>query len=279
MANNEDRIAREEAEIAELKAARTKAREGAAPDPQLEEAAAVLADPEATPEDKNWAKRHADTKSAWYKEVNELKTQLEAEKNKKAPATDVPTTEEDLAKWINDNPQVAGAINAMASKIAKDMTGGLETQVKELSQSNAQSAGELAKAKILKSHPDFEQVNKTKAFHTWVDEQDPWVDQAVYKGLDAKSIIQAISLYKMENNLLDSKNDKPPVDSGNKQAEEDAASLVARSKVETPAAPKGNLLESTINSWTDEEMEANMPLIAQARAEGRLVLDITRPQR
>ena len=278
---NAARIKADEEELAELMKLRDEAEGKAAPDPEMDEAAAIQADPDASQEDKNWAKRYSDTKSAWYKERNDKDQQIKRlqEKIDSASQTEeLPTTVEDLKKWQLDHPQVAGAIKTMATEIAKDMTAGLETQVADLSKKDQKSTKELTKAEVLKVHPDLDTINGDKKFHKWVTEQDSWVDEAVYKGLNARNIISAINLYKLENNLLGSNDETPSVNDGN--LADDAAALVTKSKAETPPTPNSKYLyESEVLKWTPEEWEKNKPLYDQARRNGTLYLDVTNPKR
>ena len=272
-------LSKDEADLALLIKARADAEAGKVPDPELAEAEAILEDKDASAEDKNWAKRYSDTKSAWYKERN-TKDQAIANLQEKLKAAEsaspeaIPTNVEDLKEWQKKHPAVASAVRAIATEIAKEMTGDLDKKVTDLTVKDNNSTAALTKATVVKAHPDFDKVNENKAFHDWVKDQDSWVDAAVYKGQDAKSIIQAISLFKMENNLLGSQSEAP---SGNTDRDDDAAaaSLVAKGKVETPPTPKGKLLESVVLTWTDEDWAKNKPLYDKARREGTLVLDVT----
>jgi hypothetical protein len=277
------RIKADEEELEALKKERAEAEGRVAPTPDEDEAAAVQADPNASEEDKNWAKRYSDTKSAWYKERNDKDAQikrLQESISASTQAEELPTTVEDLKKWQLEHPQVAGAIKAMATEIAKDMTSGLETQVADLSQKEQQTTQQLTKAKVVKVHPDFDNLNASKKFHEWVKEQDAWVDEAVYKGFNAQNIINAINLYKLENNLLGSKDETPSGNSEGNKAEVDAASLVTKSKATTPPSPTSKYLyESEVIKWTPEEWEKNKPRYDQARRDGTLFLDVTNPKR
>ena len=272
---------KDEAELAELIKARADKEKGEAPDPELKEAEEIMADPEASKEDKNWAKRYSDTKSAWYKERNnkdeELKRLRAALEEQKAKSPEsMPTNEADLIEWQKQYPEVAGAIKAIATDIAKGMQGDLEAQVSSLAEKDQKSTAALTKEKVVQAHPDFDTLNGDKSFHEWVEIQDSWVGDVLYKGLNPKSIIQAINLYKMENNLLETGEDNKQ--SNRKTAKQDeaaAASLVTKAKVETPPTPKGKLLESEVLNWTDEEWAENKPLYDKARRTGNLVLNVT----
>ena len=280
MATDQERLSKDEKELEELKKLREEQEKGEAPDPEIAEAEAVMADPEASEEDKNWAKRHRDTKSAWYKErhlkdneIEELKTRITAmEANQSA---DLPTDVEGLKAWKDEHPDVAVAIQSIATEIAQGMQKGLEEKVEDLSKKEQTSTAALVKEQVLKTHPDFDELQDNGAFHDWVKDQDEWVGTALYKGLNAKSVINAINLYKLESGTLAGKVDDEVSVKADKQAEIDAAKSVAKSQTETPPTKtKGKLLESEILNWTDEEFEANLSTYKKAKLEGNIIYDV-----
>ena len=157
----EDRTTADEEELKLLLEAREKKAKGEQEDPEMEQAKIILADENANPEDKNWAKRFSDTKSTWFKERNVWK---EKEAALEATITDLqssnpeslPTNVEELKKWKEEYPDVAKAIEAIAIEKAKELQGGLQEKVESLTKKEQESTTALVKAQVVKIHPEFD---------------------------------------------------------------------------------------------------------------------------
>jgi|TARA_R110001606_G_C15389559_1_gene651349 hypothetical protein len=278
----EDRTTADEEELKLLLEAREKKAKGEQEDPEMEQAKIILADENANPEDKNWAKRFSDTKSTWFKERNVWK---EKEAALEATITDLqssnpeslPTNVEELKKWKEEYPDVAKAIEAIAIEKAKELQGGLQEKVESLTKKEQESTTALVKAQVVKIHPEFDAFAADPEFHDWVKEQDEWVSNALYGGLNAKTAIQALTLYKVDNNLSVTEEILDP--KSQKKADANAAKLPSKSKGTKPTGSKkgDGLLESDILKWTTEEFTANLSTYKKAKLEGKITYDVSHP--
>lgn len=115
-----DDIKQQEAELEELKKQRDLLSNPEAT-PEEIEAEQILADDNANPEDKNWAKRYKDTKSHYDKKVNELNKKIqELEQNARpAEAPQIPQSVEELEQLRERDPEVVTAVEAIANQIAE----------------------------------------------------------------------------------------------------------------------------------------------------------------
>lgn len=246
-------------------------------DPEDIEAAHILANDDAPEKEHDWAKRYSDTKSHMNKKFKEYEDQLKAkeEKIEQLLASDpknIPQTEEELQLWKQENPEIATAIERIARDMAENQQKPLKEEIDTLKTKEKETTKELVKKKVVDAHADFDELAADPKFHEWVEEQDQWVSEALYQGLNARNAIQAINLYKLENNLL-SNEDSNKKRGRPRKEEADAARLVAKNTSETPtdSTNKGYIKESTITSWTLEQFEKNKDIYLKAKAEGKIL--------
>lgn len=274
-----------EAELETLKKQREE-EENPEKSPEELEAEAVIADPDAPKEDKNWAKRYNDTKSAWYKErhekdsrIKELEEQLSS-RQEQEPAQ-IPTDLEGLKEWKDEYPEVAKNIEAIAREIAakevEASSSTLKEKVDTLAKKEKEATLALTKKKVMEVHPEFDDFAASAEFHDWVKEQDSWVEKALYEGMNAKTAIQALTLYKVDNGLLQSEEKTKRKPGRPKKSETDAAKMVSKTKTTNPPSEsnKSFLKESDILNWDDAEWEKNRSAYDEARRNGKILYDVT----
>ena len=262
---NKERIEQEEKELEELKKQNTE---------EVKEVEQEEVEP-ITAEEKSFKKRYGDLRrhsqkkeQDFQKQIDELKTQLDASTKKEIK---LPKTEEEIDAWAKEYQDVAGIVETIAIKKAKEQSSILEERMKKVDEMQADALREKAEVELLKKHPDFVDIKNQDAFHDWVEEQPKWVQQALYENEnDANSAARAIDLYKADMGISTKK-----VTTKDKSL--DAAKSVATTQKGNPnSSPEiGTLKESDVEKMSAREYEANQENITKAIQSGKFIYDLS----
>mgnify|MGYP005819820725 FL=1 len=264
---NQDRIKKDEEELKQLIEEQGKPQE----EQKVEEEKKVEPEAELSDEEKSFKTRYGDVRrhlAAKEKEYNakikELEDQLGQTKKLVPPKSD-----EDLQAWIDKYPDVAGMVETIADKRAKQMFEKANIQLEELSKAKEEATRSRAENEIREAHPDFDELRDSDQFHNWVEEQPSWVQNALYENTDdAPSVVRVLDLFKVDNGLTRS-------DTKNKRKA--AASLVDRgSKTKVDVLESGSKIkESDIAKMSDTEYEKNAEKITEAHRSGKIIYDLS----
>ena len=260
---NTERIAKEEAELAEMlytgePVVIKEASEG---------------EPESA-EERSFKKRYGDLRrysqeqqSTLQKQVDALQAQLH---QSTAQQIKLPKTEEELAAWADAYPDVAKIVETIAMKKAKEQSSALEDRFKALDEREKLTAREKAETQLMKLHPDFDTIRDSDEFHDWVDEQPKWVQASLYENdTDSVAAARAIDLYKSDKGIRTGKKDTNYSDA--------AKSIGTRSAKSAPTGDdqSGAFSESQVAKMTIQQYEANMDAINKQRQTGKFIYDIS----
>jgi hypothetical protein len=213
-------------------------------------------------------RRHSQEKEKQFqKQLDELKAQLEKSTKKEIK---LPKTEAEIEEWAKEYPDVAGIVETIAIKKAKEQSDALEKRIKEIDELNAQTTKERAEVELLRIHPDFAEIRESDDFHEWADEQPKWVQDALYENSeDARSAARAIDLYKADRNI----GRKEKVNS----SKEAAKAVSTKTQKTVPDAENKNsvIRESEVQRMTADEYDANSDVIMEAIRSGNFIYDIS----
>ena len=260
---NKERIKKDEEELKELME-----QQGQATEEKVEEAKPEV---ELSDEEKSFKTRYGDVRrhlAAKEKEYNAKIKELEdklGQTEKLVP----PKSDDDIAAWAEKYPDVAGIVETIADKKAKQMFDKANLQIEELNKAKEEATRSRAENEIREAHSDFDKLRDSDEFHNWVEEQPKWVQNALYENTDdAASVIRVIDLYKVDNGLTRS-------DTKNKRKA--AASLVDRgSKTKVDVLESGSKIkESDIAKMSDTEYEKNAEKITEAHRSGKIIYDLS----
>ena len=265
---NADRIKKDEEELKQLMEEQGKPKEEEKVEEKTEE---VKPEVELSDEEKSFKTRYGDMRrhlAAKEKEYNAKIKELEdklGQTEKLVP----PKSDEDLQAWVDKYPDVAGMVETIADKRAKQMFDKANIQLEELNKAKEEATRSRAENEIRKAHEDFDQLRDSDQFHNWVEEQPKWVQNALYENTDdAASVIRVIDLYKVDNGLT--RSDK-------KNKTKAAASLVDRgskTKVD-PTESSDKIRESDIAKMSDVEYAKNADKITEAHRSGKIIYDVS----
>ena len=213
-------------------------------------------------------RRHAQkTESDLQKQIDELRTQLEASTKKEIQ---YPKSESELETWMEQYPDVAQIVETIAMKKAHEQASEFESKFKQIDEMKQEAQKEKAEAELMRLHPDFEQIRDTDDFHNWVEDQPKWVQDALYDNdSDAKSAARAIDLYKADMGIT-----AKAKSSSNKDA---AKAIGTRSERSSPESDetKSYIKESDVNRMTAQQYEKNADAIAEAMRSGEFIYDLS----
>ena len=261
--SNEERIKKEEEELAELIAEQKG-------EPEAEEV-----DAEAEPtnaEEKSFKKRYGDLRRHSQKQlqeqvekINALQSQLEKSTKQEIK---LPKSDEDIDAWASQYPDVAAIVETIAIKKAKEQSSGLEARVKEIDDMRDKANRDKAEVELMTSHPDFGSIRDSDEFHEWAEEQPKWIQDALYENDDdARSASRAIDLYKADKGIKTKKT----------TSNRDAAKAVSKTNTrsEPSSEESGSIKESTVQKMNAHQYEKNADKIMEAIRSGKFIYDIS----
>ena len=272
---NAERIKKDEEELQELLKARE---EGTATTEEIKEASDPEKGEETTKEDANlskeelsFKKRYGDLRRHMASKDKETEERIKALEDQLSKATRnelvLPKSDDEIAAWAKKYPDVAGIVETIADKKARERSTDLDNRVKDIEKMRVDAVKAKAEAELIKLHPDFIDIREDDKFHDWADEQPKWVQDALYENLDdAKSVARVIDLYKIDAGIKGKKNDS-----------KSAASAVNTRSKTTPTSDdsNGNWRESQIEKMSDKEYAKNQESIIEAMRTGKFVYDLS----
>ena len=211
-------------------------------------------------------RRHlADKEKNLSEEIDKLKKQLDlATKNELV----LPKSEDEIDAWAKKYPDVAGIVETIASKKAREASQDLDKRVKEIEGMRESAKVEKAEAELLALHPDFAEIREKDEFHDWAENQPKWIQDALYENAtDAKAASRVIDLYKADKGISTKSN-----------VDLSAAKAVSPKRGRsTPQADAtaSYLKESVVNRMSTREYEKNQDKIMEAIRTGQFVYDIS----
>jgi hypothetical protein len=267
------RVAKEEAELAELIKQASGETDEAEPEVEQEAEPEVDAKP-LDREEETFKKRYgdirkhlADKEREWETKLEQMKSQLDlASRNELV----LPKSDSDIEAWAKKYPDVAGIVEAIADRKAAERSGDLDNRLKEIEKLRTQATKEKAEVELMKLHPDFSDIREDNAFHDWAEEQPKWVQDALYENTDdARSVARVIDLYKQDKGIakLKVKND-----------DKAAASSVTtrRGAAAEPDQSSNYLTESAVNKMSSKEYDKRQEEILEAMRTGKFIYDMSR---
>lgn len=231
-------------------------------------------DTDLSSEEKSFKKRYSDIRrhmqdkeQEWKLKLEKLESQLNlASKNELV----LPKSEKDIEAWAKKYPDVAGIVEAIADKKAKERSADLDGRLKEIEVLRVAAKREKAEAELYALHPDFNNIRKDDEFHDWAESQPKWVQDALYENTeDAKSVARVIDLYKGDKGIKPTR--KNSEDRG-------AASSVSTKRTVSPNqdGSADYLRESQVAKMSIKEYEKRMDEITEAQRKGKFIYDMSK---
>ena len=264
---NSDRIEQDEKELKELLEEKENVNKESTEEVETQEAEPVNA------EEKSFKKRYGDLRRHQQTKEKEYENRIKALEEQLAESTKseikLPKSDEDIEAWAKQYPDVAGIVETIAIKKAREEAQGLEDAKKEIKEMKTATAREKAEVELMKAHPDFGEIRDSDDFHNWAEEQPKWVQEALYENdTDARSASRAIDLYKADMNITT----KKPV-----STKDAARSVDSRSSRDEPKVDgkEGTFTESQVAKMTTQQYEKASDQIMEAIRTGKFIYDMS----
>jgi metal-dependent amidase/aminoacylase/carboxypeptidase family protein len=195
---NKDRIEQEEVEIAALEKGNVLEQKEQEQEPQ-------------DVEEKTFKKRYGDLRRHAQEQENKLKRQIDELSKQLQQSTEqqiqLPKSEEELAAWAETYPDVAKIVETIAIKKAKEQSVNIEQKLKVLDEREKQTKREKAEAELLRLHPDFDDIRSSDDFHSWVEDQPQWVQDALYANENDAIYVSTATSITLKNVSNENEND------------------------------------------------------------------------
>ena len=229
---------------------------------------------ELSAEEKTFKQRYGDLRRHMQEKEKEVAAKLEKLEKQLDLATKnelvLPKSNDEIEAWAKKYPDVAGIVEAIATKKADEKAASLDTRLKEIEELRITAKREKAEAELAALHPDFGDIRADDVFHEWAKDQPKWVQDALYENVDdAKSVARVIDLYKVDKGITGKKtssNDK------------EAASSVKTKRNTTPEHDEASkfISESQVAKMSIKEYEKRMDEIMEAQRSGKFIYDMTK---
>lgn len=273
---NAERIKKDEEELQELLKARE---QGKQPTEEVEEVSAPEEGETTEKEDKSlskeelsFKKRYGDLRRHMANKDKETEERIKALEDQLSKATKnelvLPKSEDEITAWAKKYPDIAGIVESIADKKAKERSNDLDKRLESIEKMRVEAVKEKAEAELIKLHPDFADIREDDKFHDWADQQPKWVQDALYENVDdAKSVARVIDLYKIDAGITTKKSD----------SKKSAASAVNTRSKASPTADESNsyIKESQVDKMSDQEYAKNQEAILEAMRSGKFVYDLS----
>ena len=273
---NADRIKKDEEELQELLKAKE---QGEQPAEEVKEVSDAKEADETKSEDKalskeeqSFKKRYGDLRRHMADKDKKTEERIQALEDQLSKAAKnelvLPKSEDEIAEWTKKYPDVAGIVETIADKKARERSSDLDKRLENIEKMRVEAAKDKAEAELMKLHPDFSQIREDDKFHDWAEDQPKWVQDALYENVDdAKSVARVIDLYKIDAGITTKKGD----------SKKSAASAVNTRSKASPTADESNnyIRESQVDKMSDKEYAKNQEAIMEAMRSGKFVYDLS----
>ena len=227
-----------------------------------------------SPEEKTFKKRYGDLRRHLQEKEKEYQIKLDDLKKQLDSATrkeiKLPKSNEDLDAWAKEYPDVAGIVETIAIKKAKEQTKELEDRMKAIDEMQSSAKKEKAEVELLQMHPDFDTIRQSDDFHEWAENQPKWVQDALYENdNDARSAARAIDLYKSDKGLLTAKKSN--------KTSKGAAEAVSTKNRNIPQTDETSsyLKESDVQKMSPQEYEKRSEEVMESIRSGKFIYDVS----
>jgi len=228
------------------------------------------------PEEKTFKKRYGDLRRHAQQKEQDMRNQIRKLEEQLSSATKegikLPKSDEEISEWSKQYPDVAKIVETIATKKAQELDSSIEKRLQNIAEREVESNRQRAEVELLQLHPDFDEIRNSENFHSWVQEQPAWVQQALYENdNDAKSAARAIDLYKIDTDMAGKKAKQPK---GNKDAAKSVTTKASNAKPQTDESSM-QIKESDVDKMSAQEYEKHSEEIMDAIRSGNFIYDLS----
>ena len=229
---------------------------------------------EETPKDEpykrpDYKKRYDDLKKHYDSKLNEFKSreqELLEQAAENRPAYKAPKSPEELEKFREEYPDMFAVVESVAHMQSESKAKVLEERLSKLQERENKMLREQAEKRLMKRHPDFEEIKNSDDFHSWAKEQPSDIQKWIYENAnDADLASRALDLFKKDIGM-----DVAPKKSNSKQSKKSAADMVSTKTTSVEPKQEKVWTEREIAKMSIAEFDKHEAEISQAMQEGRI---------
>jgi hypothetical protein len=196
----------------------------------------------------DYKKRYDDLKKHYDSRLNEFKSreqELIEEATQNRTDYKAPKSPEELEQFKNDYPDVYEVVETVAHMQSETKAKVLEERLSKLQERENQLVRQDAEKRLLKRHPDFEDIRNSDDFHGWAKDQHSSIQAWVYENNDDADLAsRALDLFKKDFGM-----DVPTTKSSSKKPTRKSAADMVSTKT-TSVEPTQQ------KRWSLKEIEA-----------------------
>jgi vacuolar-type H+-ATPase subunit I/STV1 len=230
------------------------------------------ADEEASNNETNYKKRYDDLKKHYDQKLNEFRQreeQLKAEAKAAQPEYRAPKSEEDLARFKEQYPDLYDTVETVAHMRSQQEIEALRQKMSAIEAREMEIARREAETSLKERHPDFDEIRGDDAFHEWAKEQPDQIQDWIYNNPDNVTLaVKALDLYKLETGKATQKQRGRPRKEPQEQGS--AADMVSTKTTSVDAKQPRIWTESEIAKMSLDQFDKYEEEIREAMIEGRV---------
>jgi len=225
---------------------------------------------EASNNETNYKKRYDDLKKHYDQKLNEFRQreeQLKAEARAAQPEYRAPKSEEDLARFKEQYPDLYDTVETVAHMRSQQEIEALRQKMSAIEAREMEIARREAETSLKERHPDFDEIRGDDAFHEWAKEQPDQIQDWIYNNPDNVTLaVKALDLYKLETGKATQKQRGRP----RKEQQGSAADMVSTKTTSVDTQQKKIWTESEIAKMSLDQFDKYEEEIREALSEGRI---------
>lgn len=222
-------------------------------------------------EEQSFKKRYGDLRRHSQEKERKLQEQitaLEGRLDKAEGMKELPATDEELEAWATQYPDAARIVETLAAKKVEQSKQQDSKRLEQIEAQHEEVKRVKAESEIRNSHADFDDLRASDEFHSWVEDQPTWIQDALYKNEnDAVAVIRVLDLYKVDTGQT--------VAQKKIKAKELASEVKVKEQTEIDADDKPTYSESQIQKNSDKWYEKHESAIMAAMQDGRFNYDMS----
>ena len=210
-------------------------------------------------------KKHYDQKlSDWRQEKENL---LVSSKQTKKENIKLPKSQEDLAKFKEEYPDIFGIVETVAHMQADSRVSDIEEHLELLRDRERDLERGNAQKELLSIHPDFVELKENQDFIDWLDEQPESISNGVTQNAtDVKWAARTLDLYKADKGISKTKSKR----SNNNSAAKQVRTSNTTREIADPQGDKKIWTSDEISRLRPDQFNKLEKELEQANREGRI---------
>jgi hypothetical protein len=217
----------------------------------------------------DYKKRYDDLKKHYDSKLNEFKSreqELLEQATENRPAYKAPKSPEELEKFREEYPDMFAVVESVAHMQSESKAKVLEERLSKLQERENKMLREQAEKRLMKRHPDFEEIKNSDDFHSWAKEQPSDIQKWIYENAnDADLASRALDLFKKDIGM-----DVAPKKSNSKQSKKSAADMVSTKTTSVEPKQEKVWTEREIAKMSMAEFDKHEAEISEAMQQGRI---------